>query len=68
MPELAELLKRSRAEAVAVLSRFQGDIFEAEDAVSEAVLQALETWPVQGTPRNPNFGPSRMQPRSGRRM
>jgi len=53
MPELTEILKRSRAEAVAVLSRLLGDLFEAEDAVSEAVLQALQIWPEQGMPRNP---------------
>ena len=38
---------------VASLVRRFGDIDIAEDAASEALLVALEKWPVDGTPPNP---------------
>ena len=38
---------------VASLVRRFGDIDNAEDAASEALLVALEKWPVDGTPPNP---------------
>ena len=39
--------------AVATLIRVLGDFDLAEEAVQEAFVRALETWPKQGVPRNP---------------
>lgn len=36
----------------ALISQF-GDFSLAEDAVQDALLIALETWPIEGIPRNP---------------
>ena len=38
---------------VASLARRFGDLDIAEDAVSEALLTAVERWPVDGIPPNP---------------
>ncbi|WP_234401935.1 RNA polymerase sigma factor [Thermobifida halotolerans] len=37
---------------VAVLARMTGDVGLAEDLAQEAVVEALESWPEQGVPRN----------------
>jgi RNA polymerase sigma factor (sigma-70 family) len=41
------------ARIVATLTRVTGDLGLAEDLAQEALLEALEHWPVRGTPRNP---------------
>ncbi len=38
---------------VAGLARFVGDVGLAEELAQEALVDALEQWPVEGTPRNP---------------
>ena len=56
-PEAHELVDRLFREesgrAVATLIRVLGDFDLAEEAVQEAFVRALETWPKQGVPRNP---------------
>jgi predicted RNA polymerase sigma factor len=50
----AELAARtSYGRLVAFLSARSRDVAAAEDALSEAFVDALETWPVRGVPRNP---------------
>ncbi|GAA4739383.1 sigma-70 family RNA polymerase sigma factor [Amnibacterium soli] len=41
------------APIVATLARMTGDLGLAEDLAQEALLEAVEQWPVSGTPRNP---------------
>ena len=41
------------ARIVATLARMTGDLGLAEDLAQEALLEAVEQWPVSGTPRNP---------------
>lgn len=48
-----ELLRVEGGRVLATLIRLTGDITTAEDAVSDAVLVAVERWPVIGVPRNP---------------
>src|SRR4030095_2174923 len=38
---------------VAYIASRTGDIADAEDALSEALVAALETWPTQGVPDKP---------------
>jgi RNA polymerase sigma factor (sigma-70 family) len=38
---------------VAGLARFVGDVGLGEELAQEALVDALEQWPVEGTPRNP---------------
>ncbi|MBE2998860.1 sigma-70 family RNA polymerase sigma factor [Nocardiopsis sp. HNM0947] len=38
---------------VAVLTRMVGDVGTAEEVAQDALVSALETWPREGTPRNP---------------
>ncbi len=38
---------------LATLTRLTGSLDRAEDALGDAVLVALERWPVEGVPRNP---------------
>jgi RNA polymerase sigma factor (sigma-70 family) len=42
-----------RSRVIATLVRFTGDIDEAEELASEALLAALERWPESGVPRTP---------------
>jgi len=39
--------------AIATLTRLLGDLSAAEDAVQEAFVEAMRTWPVRGTPDRP---------------
>jgi RNA polymerase sigma-70 factor (ECF subfamily) len=49
-----QAFRDERARVLATLIRLlDGDFDAAEEAVSEAFLAALETWPRDGTPRNP---------------
>ena len=50
---LDRLFRSESARAIATLARIFGDLQRAEDAVQEAYLEALESWPARGTPRNP---------------
>jgi RNA polymerase sigma-70 factor (ECF subfamily) len=47
------LFRQERGRAVATLIRVLGDFDLAEDAVQEAFVQALRTWPERGVPDNP---------------
>lgn len=50
---LASLVRESGRDVLATLVRRLGDLALAEDAVQEAVVRALETWPRDGVPDNP---------------
>src|SRR4051812_9037305 len=41
------------AKVIAGLTRFTGDVGLAEDLAQDALLIALEKWPVSGVPDNP---------------
>lgn len=47
------LFRRESARLVAALARALGRIEPAEEAVQEALLAALRTWPVRGVPDDP---------------
>ncbi|HEU4526454.1 MAG TPA: RNA polymerase sigma factor [Actinomycetota bacterium] len=47
------LFRREQGRAVATLIRVLGDFDLAEEAVQEAFVRALETWPRDGVPHNP---------------
>jgi RNA polymerase sigma-70 factor, ECF subfamily len=46
-------VRTERGPVLATLIRYLGDISAAEDAVQEAALAAIQTWPHTGTPSNP---------------
>jgi RNA polymerase sigma-70 factor (ECF subfamily) len=46
--------RNSRARLVAYLAARSGDLAAAEDALSEAFASALQSWPSQGCPQNPD--------------
>lgn len=50
---LVELVRSSGRDVLATLTRWTGDLALAEDAVQDATLKALETWPRDGVPENP---------------
>src|SRR4029450_7867084 len=47
------LLRREAGRAVAALIRATGSFDLAEEAVQDAFVQALRTWPKRGVPNNP---------------
>ena len=47
------LFREEQGRAVATLIRVLGDFDLAEEAVQDAFISALETWPVRGVPDNP---------------
>ncbi len=47
------LFREEQGRAVATLIRVLGDFDLAEEAVQEAFVTALETWPIRGVPDNP---------------
>ena len=47
------LFREEQGRAVATLIRITGDFDLAEEAVQEAFISALETWPERGVPDNP---------------
>ena len=51
--QLAEVVRAEGARVLAVLVRHLGDWSLAEDAVQEAVVAALRTWPRDGVPDEP---------------
>lgn len=50
---LADVVRTEGRRVLATLVRTTGDLALAEDAVQDAVLSALERWPVDGVPREP---------------
>ena len=50
---LVQLVRDSGRDVLATLARTVGDLGLAEDAVQDAVVRALETWPRDGVPDNP---------------
>ncbi len=45
--------RHSYGRLLALLASRSGDVASAEDALAEAFAQALETWPKNGVPKNP---------------
>jgi predicted RNA polymerase sigma factor len=50
---LVEVLRSEGLRVLAALARTIGDLAVAEDALSEATISALDTWPRTGIPDNP---------------
>jgi RNA polymerase sigma-70 factor (ECF subfamily) len=50
---VARLFREEQGRAVATLIRVTGDFDLAEEAVQDAFISALETWPSRGVPSNP---------------
>lgn len=50
---LAALVRESGRDVLATLARQVGDLALAEDAVQDAAVRALETWPRDGVPPSP---------------
>lgn len=53
MDDVAAAFREAYGKAVATLVRVFGDITLAEDAVQDAFVRALDTWPRDGIPANP---------------
>ncbi|HEX2028839.1 MAG TPA: sigma factor, partial [Nitriliruptorales bacterium] len=53
MTDLDGVFRAHHGTVLAVLIRDLGDFDRAEDALSDAVTEALERWPTRGTPANP---------------
>lgn len=53
MDELSRVLRRAYAPVLGRLVRVTRDLCAAEDAVQQAVLRALSTWPKRGVPDAP---------------
>ena len=47
------VIRLESARLIAGLARYTGDVGLAEDLAQDAVVAALEKWPVEGVPRNP---------------
>jgi RNA polymerase sigma-70 factor, ECF subfamily len=50
---LAEIARVAGRDVLATLARWTGNLALAEDAVQDASLRALQTWPRDGIPENP---------------
>ena len=50
---LEEILRVEGGRVLATLCRMTGDLDAAEDALSDAVLEALQQWPERGIPERP---------------
>ena len=50
---MAELVRESYGRLLALLAAPTGDIPSAEDAIGDALERALNRWPVEGMPANP---------------
>jgi predicted RNA polymerase sigma factor len=48
-----QVARESHGRLLALLAAWTGDITSAEDALSDALVQALTTWPDAGVPANP---------------
>ena len=53
MTEIDAVARRSYGKLIAFLAARTRDVAEAEDALSEAFAKALEVWPRDGVPANP---------------
>lgn len=53
VPDLTDVFRAEHGRVVATLARRLGDLDLAEDATAEALLVAVERWPVDGVPPNP---------------
>lgn len=51
--DLSETVRREGGRVLATLARQFGSLDVAEEAVQDAVVRALETWPAAGIPQNP---------------
>ena len=51
--ELTELVRASGRDVLATLTRWTGNLALSEDAVQDATVRALETWPRDGVPESP---------------
>ncbi|MFD3813174.1 RNA polymerase sigma factor [Rhodococcus sp. NPDC058639] len=51
--DVARVFRAEHGRAVAAVTRFAGDLTLAEDAVQDAFVEALRTWPERGEPANP---------------
>lgn len=51
--EIERVARLSHGRLVAILARRSGGLADAMDALADAVLRALEIWPVRGVPDNP---------------
>ena len=51
--EIERIFRDEHGRVIASLARRFGDIDVAEEAAGEALVAALERWPVEGTPPNP---------------
>jgi RNA polymerase sigma-70 factor, ECF subfamily len=51
--EIEKVARLSHGRLAAVLAARTGSMTDAMDALSEAVLRALEVWPIRGVPDNP---------------
>ena len=54
---LVRLVRDEGRRVLATLVRHTGDLQLAEDAVQDAVLRAMDTWPRTGVPSSPGFAP-----------
>lgn len=50
---VAAVWRIESARIVATLTRFVGDVGQAEDLAQEALVEALRQWPAEGVPNNP---------------
>ena len=48
-----DLLRDLTPQVVAIVTRRSGDFYAAEDAVQEALVEAVRTWPERGIPEQP---------------
>ena len=53
---IERIFREEYGRVIASLVRRFGDIDVAEEAAGEALVVALERWPVEGTPPNPGAG------------
>ncbi|MGH8828186.1 MAG: sigma factor, partial [Jiangellaceae bacterium] len=54
MDDVEQAFRQVHGQAVATLTRVFGDITVAEDAVQDAFVTALDRWPREGVPDNPD--------------
>jgi predicted RNA polymerase sigma factor len=52
-PLIEAVIRRSYARLISYLSARSGDVASAEDALADAFLAALRTWPADGVPSKP---------------